>query len=1102
MILRKIGPFVVKEYHKSLEDSVAKVYEVAKVARAKNLDPSKEVEILTASELAGRVESLVSIAVPELAGSGMRARILELEKHLGKGNEEIGFIMAEETAKGRFFKFEDKVKAIEAGMRVGTAYWTLGVTTAPLEGLTHVKIKKRMDGGDYLAIYFSGPIRSAGGTSNAMIVMLADFLRKKFGIDSYDPTPQEIERYFLELESYHGRITRLQYMPGIDEVKHMIKNLPVEVNGEATEKIEVLAYKDLPRVETNRIRGGMVLTLSMITLKAKKLIKRMKHFGEKYELTSWEWLKGLSEKKKAAETQDNTATYIAEIPGGRPVFGYPGRTGGFSLRYGRARDTGFAALGLNPATMIILGEFIAVGTQLKTEFPGKSAAVSPVDSVEGPIVKLKNGSVVKVNSEVKARQIKKDVEEILYNGEILVAYGEFLTNGHKLKKPSWCVEWWEKEVEAKGGKVTNNYSFEDAVKISKDLGVALHPKFTHHWEALTGDDVKRIQDNLEHLNEVKPILEKLGLEHMIEDDKLSLNEVDSLILHALLEKPIKVIKDTGLETLNLVSPVKIVEKAGSYLGARMGRPEKAERRLMVGKPNVLFPAGKVERMRNLVEALKSNLRAELALRVCPKCSYKTYYTQCDKCKTETKQRSLCIKCGVSTTTKEHCGMRTKKSSFTGANDKLEVIANKLGVSLPPLIKGVRGLKSDTKIPERLEKGILRAKYELFVNKDGTTRIDATDMPLTHFKPKEIEVSVEKLKSLGYSKDRFGKPLEHDDQVIELLPQDILLSDNEYFSSGDYLLRISKFVDDLLEKFYGLEPFYKLEKKEDLIGQVVIGLAPHTSAGIIARIIGFSKVRSGYAHPVWHASKKRNCDGDEDSVILLLDALLNFSKEFLPMSRGGRTMDVPLVITTILDLEEVDDEVLDMDVVSSYPLEFYKAAIENKYPWDVSIKTLGKYGKMTDIKFTHTTSDVEAGPIITAYRSLGPMMDKVKHQLELAERIRAVNENDVAERILSSHFLKDIKGNLRQFSNQGFRCVKCNDKYRRFPLFGKCEKCSGRIIFTVHEGTVKKYYESSVELAKKYKVSNYIIDQLKLLEKKMDLAFGVKEKQEELDQWFN
>lgn len=1093
----------MKNYHQFLEGEVNKIYSIAKTARSKMLDPSKEVEILTANELAGRVESLVSVAIPELSGSGLRERILELEEKLGKGNEEIGFIIANEGSQGRFVKFDKRESSIEAGIRIGTAYWTLGVTTAPLEGFTHVKIKNRMDGGDYLAIYLSGPIRSAGGTTTAMIVMLADFLRKKFEIGEYDPTPQEVERYFLEMESYHRRVARLQYMPTGDEARHVVKNLPVEVDGEATEQIEVLAYKDLPRIATNRIRGGMALTMSMIALKAPKLLKRMKTFGKKYGLENWGWLKDLKKLKSEGVSTKTGATYIAEIPGGRPVFSYPDVRGGFRLRYGKARNTGFASVGVHPATMVILDNFIAVGTQLKVELPGKAAAVSPVDSIDGPVVRLRDGTVIKVRTEEQARDVRKDVEKILYVGDILISYGEFLTNGHPLEEPGWCEEWWLEEVLAKDAKFKNlKIDFDKALEISRELGVPLHPEYSYFWESLTGNEVKKLKANLKSLGKVKDILEKLGVEHSLMDGRLVLNEVNKKVLETVLSGSLDEVPESGIDAVNKTSPVRIMRKAGRYVGTRMGRPEKAERRLMTGKPHVLFPVGRMERMRNIVEAFKTNLRAELALRVCPKCNVKTYYLMCNRCGSETEQKKICVRCGVVTPGDEHCGMATKSCSFTRVNENLETISTRIKVTVPPLIKGVRGMSSKTKIPERLDKGLLRAKYDLYVNKDGTIRIDSTDLPLTHFKPMEIDVGVEKLRELGYTEDIKGRPLTREDQILELKPQDILLSDTVSFSSSDYMVKVSKFVDELLERFYGMPPFYNIRTREGLLGQVVIGLAPHTSAGIVGRIIGFAKARSGYAHPTWHAAKKRNCDGDEDSVMLLLDALLNFSREFLPANRGGRTMDVPLVITTVLDLKEVDDEVLDMDMVERYPLEFYRAAMEKKAAWEVSVDTLGSINRLDGLVYTHDTRDISAGPIVTAYRSLGPMLEKVKVQLELAEKIDAVDENNVAEKILSTHFLKDIKGNLRQFSNQGFRCVSCNAKYRRFPIVGKCERCGGKIILTVHEGTVKKYYESSTALAKKYDVSDYIKSQLRLLEKKMDLAFGVKEKQGELEQWLN
>ena len=83
--------------------------------------------------------------------------------------------------------------------------------------------------------------------------------------------------------------------------------------------------------------------------------------------------------------------------GGRPIFSFPqfqGGQGGFRLRYGRARNTGLAAIGFHPSTMIVLGGFIAIGTQLRIEKPGKAGIAASVESIEPPIVKLKDGSVV------------------------------------------------------------------------------------------------------------------------------------------------------------------------------------------------------------------------------------------------------------------------------------------------------------------------------------------------------------------------------------------------------------------------------------------------------------------------------------------------------------------------------------------------------------------------------------------------------------------------------------------------------------------------------------------------------------------------------------
>ena len=239
------------------------------------------------------------------------------------------------------------------------------------------------------------------------------------------------------------------------------------------------------------------------------------------------------------------------------------------------------------------------------------------------------------------------------------------------------------------------------------------------------------------------------------------------------------------------------------------------------------------------------------------------------------------------------------------------------------------------------KGILRSKYNLNVNKDGTIRYDMTEMPITHFKPKEIFTTIEKLKELGYEKDIYGNEILNEEQLLEIKPQDIILPACEVSNeegADKVLTRVANYIDDLLVQLYGLDKFYKINTREDLIGHLVIGLAPHISASIIGRIIGFSKTQGCFAHPLWHSAQRRDCEGDENCVMLLMDSLLNFSRHYLPNSRGA-TQDTPLVLTSILTPSEVDDMIFDMDLVWEYPLKLYEAAQQYKDPWEIEIYSL-------------------------------------------------------------------------------------------------------------------------------------------------------------------
>ena len=70
--------------------------------------------------------------------------------------------------------------AIYHGVCAGLAVLTEGILVAPLEGVVSARFITNGDGSHSLAISFAGPIRSAGGTGQALSVLIADVLRRDF----------------------------------------------------------------------------------------------------------------------------------------------------------------------------------------------------------------------------------------------------------------------------------------------------------------------------------------------------------------------------------------------------------------------------------------------------------------------------------------------------------------------------------------------------------------------------------------------------------------------------------------------------------------------------------------------------------------------------------------------------------------------------------------------------------------------------------------------------------------------------------------------------------------------------------------------------------
>jgi DNA polymerase II large subunit len=1358
-------------YFERLETGLDEALNVAREARKRGGDPTEDVEIPIAKDMADRVENILGI-------DGVAERVREMEDDPDLSREEAALELAADFADGKVGDYDSRAGKVEGAVRTAVALLTEGVVAAPIEGIDRVELLANDDGTEFVNIYYAGPIRSAGGTAQALSVLVADYTRTLIGIDEFKARSDEVERYAEELALYDNE-TGLQYSPKDAETKFIAENMTIMLDGEATGDEEVSGFRDLERVDTNNARGGMCLVLGEgIAQKAPKIQRYTSQLDE----VDWPWLQdlidGTYKKDKgddaAGATEDEGETeeeggegdeaedesegeadgpngpprhdpskkFLRDLIAGRPVFGHPSETGGFRLRYGRSRNHGFATAGVHPATMHLVDDFLATGTQIKTERPGKAGGVVPVDSMEGPTVKLANGDVRRIDDPEEALEIRNGVEKILDLGEYLVNYGEYVENNHPLSPASYTPEWWKGDLKAAGADVQ---ALEDSPRVDlehpsaaqslewvEEYGAPLHPEYTYLWHDL---DVERFETLAEAASEghwaeadgaalepesgdapaertlvlprtepVREALEVLIVEHTQGEETLTVPDavpfVQSLGLTDDLEKAWDLADlseearnwDDGhnaLKAVNEVAPFEVRERAPTRIGCRMGRPEKSEKRDLSPAVHTLFPIGEAGgSQRDIAAAAKHSenmqdtpgrVEVQVGRRTCKDCDTETHRARCPDCNAVTAPHYVCYSCDIDVEPDEagraicpRCeseaeAVQTKTidvhEEYRNALENVGERENAFDV-----LKGVQGLSSEHKVPEPIEKGVLRAKNGVSSFKDGTVRYDMTDLPVTSVRASELDITVGQLKALGYDEDIHGDPLTHEDQLVELRVQDVVLSNG----AAEHMMRTADFVDDLLEQYYGMDPYYDIDDRDELVGELVFGMAPHTSAAVVGRVIGFTSAAVGYAHPYFHAAKRRNCfhpetkvwyadadgwhykeiqtlvesrledpetddfgtliqeldgdvlvpslteggelvhkpieavskhvapdhlvkietesgrsitvtpghemlcydggvervsanhlsvgdavpvnvtsanrlstaesarvadggknvgadkvtaleivpaevdatycltvqdtntlvadgfhvgqcDGDEDCVMLLMDGLLNFSKSFLPNQRGGR-MDAPLVMSSRIDPAEIDDEAHNMDIVSEYPREFYEATREMADPGEVEEliqlgeDTLGTEDQYRGFEHTHDTGDIALGPDLSAYKTLGDMMEKMNAQLELSRKLRSVDETDVAERVIEYHFLPDIIGNLRAFSRQETRCLDCGEKFRRVPLTGDCRECGGRVNLTVHHGSVNKYIDTAIMVAEEYDCREYTKQRLKILDRAVESIF--------------
>ena len=349
-----------------------------------------------------------------------------------------------------------------------------------------------------------------------------------------------------------------------------------------------------------------------------------------------------------------------------------------------------------------------------------------------------------------------------------------------------------------------------------------------------------------------------------------------------------------------LSDLRWEHSAPVQVGCRMGRPEKAAPRVMNPMAHSLFPielnGGNQRLLNNAID--KRTIRVQLGRRTCSVCDRESPYLRCHHRAVDAHGESKAGEaCGGRTEAKatKSTAYRRGEVQSVRMDEMVEDARIRLGIDrLPAQVKCMKKLNSRDQTPEAIEKGILRARHELPVFRDGTVRYDMSDVPITHFRPREIGV-------------RGKRSTVWATLTISVVSHSATMSKSwncfrrtsSWPRAADFLLRTAKYIDELLVRFYNMEPYYNADKADDLVGHLICALAPHTSGGVLSRIIGWADCSGGYAHPLFHAAKRRNCDGDEDAIMLLMDGLLNFSRDILPANRGGQ-MDAPLVLTTRLN----------------------------------------------------------------------------------------------------------------------------------------------------------------------------------------------------------
>jgi len=227
--------------------------------------------------------------------------------------EEAALELVTDFVEGTVGDYDSRAGKVEGAVRTAVALLTEGVVAAPIEGIDRVELLENDDGTEFVNVYYAGPIRSAGGTAQALSVLVADYARSLLDIDEYKPRDVEVERYAEEISLY-DKETGLQYSPKDKESKFIAQHMPVMLDGEATGDEEVSGFdrSGTRRHQLRARRDVCLVAAEGIALKAPKIQRYTRDLDE----VDWPWLQDRST-ERSARTAAARATRLPRMPAQR-----------------------------------------------------------------------------------------------------------------------------------------------------------------------------------------------------------------------------------------------------------------------------------------------------------------------------------------------------------------------------------------------------------------------------------------------------------------------------------------------------------------------------------------------------------------------------------------------------------------------------------------------------------------------------------------------------------------------------------------------------------------------------------------------------------------